>query len=616
MKLKFFLFSIIAIFGLFFIYPTKVSAQNTHSNILFMPGLMGSNLYRDSFFGEDKLWIPTFRQDVRQLQLSPEGESQADGVFTRDLVINIIKADVYKGIAEHFSDLQNTAVINTWKAAPYDWRFSSEKIASVRPLPPRVDLSTNQILIGRGGTVTLTWASEKSDSCIASGAWSGSKGSSGSEVSVRLFSQSIFILTCSNSVGSDLDSVTVNVRPPIFGEAAQTVTLRIGSEYLAGVQLQNEISYLDEQIENLGSTSNTGKVTIVAHSYGGIVAKQLISRLEDSGRSNLVDRLILVSVPQIGTPQALFPLLHGEMNSMNILGRSNLRELAENSPSAYELLPHRKYFDEAALPLIEFSSFARTRYETAKEYPSDIRTFSDMAKFLTGEYGTREEPTVDAVHIPNVLNTLLLDNATTTHAFLDAWHPPDGVEIVQIVGWGLDTVFGVKYNISRAGTLDDTAKTTKYGDGTVVLQSASFMNVPTYYFDLIKFNKENKKNISHAYILEAEPLQGLISSIISGVASSSPYISTSTPSQSISNIKSTKIDIHSPLAIDIFDEFGNHTGISTSTEPGSDLQFIDEEIPNSSYEEIGEGKYVHISTEDDHTILLTGTGTGTFTLDV
>ena len=70
--------------------------------------------------------------------------------------------------------------------------------------------------------------------------------------------------------------------------------------------------------------------------------------------------------------------------------------------------------------------------------------------------------------------------------------------------------------------------------------------------------------------------------------------------------------VHSPVAIDVYDHSGNHTGLSTSTIPDSDIAMIDEQIPNSYYLEFGEGKYVGLDTDDAYAVLLHGTDTGTF----
>ena len=315
------------------------NASKHGSNVLFIPGAMGSRLYEKNGISEDKLWVANLAEDIRELYLNDQGQSLTSNVYTKDVVDETFGFSTYGLFVSSMDKLVSDNLINEWKAFPYDWRFGLAEIVAPRPSLPTVDLSSNQILISRGGTVNLSWSSTSADTCTASGAWSGEKGISGNEVSVRLFSQSIFVLTCRNSEGSATDSVTVNIRPPIFGEAAKVFTFSesgsSSSYFSAGARLQDRIAYLDEEVMRLASSSKTGKVTIIAHSYGGLVAKELMMLLEARGLDHLVDRIILVAVPQLGTPQALLTLLHGNAIFSKIFSREVMREFAENLPSAY-----------------------------------------------------------------------------------------------------------------------------------------------------------------------------------------------------------------------------------------------------------------------------------------
>ena len=71
-----------------------------------------------------------------------------------------------------------------------------------------------------------------------------------------------------------------------------------------------ETPYIIDQLKKLVENSKTGKVTIVTHSNGGLVAKALISKLiemKNNGENDLIDKiddLIIVAAPQLGTPKA------------------------------------------------------------------------------------------------------------------------------------------------------------------------------------------------------------------------------------------------------------------------------------------------------------------------
>ncbi len=74
---------------------------------------------------------------------------------------------------------------------------------------------------------------------------------------------------------------------------------------------------------------------------------------------------------------------------------------------------------------------------------------------------------------------------------------------------------------------------------------------------------------------------------------------------------SVTVSVHSPVDIHLFDSRGRHTGIVSAT--GTDLRIVEKKIPNSSYTEFGDGKYITAPLASS-TVVLDGIGTGTFTL--
>ena len=72
---------------------------------------------------------------------------------------------------------------------------------------PTVTLNASPSTIRKGESTNLTWSSTNASSCTASGAWSGTKATSGSE-SVPLSNAATLTLTCSGAGGSASTSVT------------------------------------------------------------------------------------------------------------------------------------------------------------------------------------------------------------------------------------------------------------------------------------------------------------------------------------------------------------------------------------------------------------------------
>ena len=81
--------------------------------------------------------------------------------------------------------------------------------------PPTLSFSGSPTSIFQGQSTTLTWSTAFTTSCTASGAWSGSKPTSGSEVVIPSPPPSVtYTLTCTGPGGSTgPQSVTINITP-------------------------------------------------------------------------------------------------------------------------------------------------------------------------------------------------------------------------------------------------------------------------------------------------------------------------------------------------------------------------------------------------------------------
>ncbi|HVY35796.1 MAG TPA: right-handed parallel beta-helix repeat-containing protein [Candidatus Paceibacterota bacterium] len=393
-----------------------------------------------------------------------------------------------------------------------------------------------------------------------------------------------------------------------------------------GVQFPNaSVLDLESEIESLAANSHTGKVTIIAHSNGGLVTKALMEKLAADNKEDLVDKIIFVAVPQLGTPDAVKVLLHG----MNlgpfgvVMNRSTARAFAENTPGAYGLLPSKKYFDTVTDPVVSFDPSVDDVNNFTTTYGTSISSKDGLDDFLLGKDG-RAKPTTDDVGDPNVLNKNLLDDASVIHDSLDNWQPPDGIELFQIAGWGVDTLKNIKYiakypctALIIVGTckpyLDEKPITTEEGDGTVVYPSAISSNATNYYFNIDKYNEEKREKINHQDILISSSILSLIDNVIKDVDGPVEWITTNKPSPEDGG-KRIHVSIHSPASIDLYDVNGNHTGPVDN--PDGDIGLYEENIPNSYYMEFGEGKYAGFSADAGNMIRIQGTGAGTFTLNI
>jgi hypothetical protein len=378
-----------------------------------------------------------------------------------------------------------------------------------------------------------------------------------------------------------------------------------------------------QAIESMASSSKTGKVTIIAHSNGGLVTKLIYNQLKDKGEANLVDKIIFVAVPEVGTPQALPSLLHGdgeEIASGLILSASTARGLGVNMSSAYSLLPDQNYFSAVPQAIISFASSTMAGLNFSKYFPA-ITSYSKMKSFIDdSSHGSLS----DSTDIPIQGNSRLFPQAESIHSILDSWKPVSSTQLVAIAGWGLPTDVGVNYfqkiiciasNMLHFGQvcsseLQFSDISTSSGDGTVAIKSALYSSSTKKIFDEGSYDKEKSNTLAHADILEADPVISTITNTIENNQPTTgvPYMYDTIPTRTLG--AELTIGIHSPATVDIYDKAGNHTGPIVNPITGSDLDAYENKIPGSFYKEEGDQVYITLPYSLDYSVNVNGTGIG------
>ncbi|TAK59263.1 alpha/beta hydrolase [Patescibacteria group bacterium] len=386
--------------------------------------------------------------------------------------------------------------------------------------------------------------------------------------------------------------------------------------------------YITQTLRELASQSQTGKVTIVAHSNGGLVTKALLQQLGDTGAQKLVDRVIFVGVPQSGAPQSIGALLYGYKEDISffpvsVVDKKTAREFAENSPMGYHLLPSQKYFDDTKdinHPVVIFDGEKAFEKERIA-YGLVVGNSTELGDFLLARDGGREKPLSNQIGKANVLNSALVDYAKSLHDNLDVWVPPENITLYQIAGWGVGTVAGIEFydapQVSAFTALNPRAYRPLFvedGDGVVPVPSALMMststeNVKRYWVNLEDYNSDHKDNPSdHGNILEVPELRQFIKNIFNTTNTLTSYVQTEQPS-TLKQAKKLRFFLHSPLTLELFDSSGNHVGYN---EDGS----FDQEIPDVEYGELGDVQYITAQQGPQYQVVLNGLDVGTFSLDI
>ena len=517
---------------------------NETSNVLFLPGIKASYLYKEGFLGDDQLWPPTyFGNDIVELALDENGES-LESVYAKGIIreLPVTGGNIYESFARKLEDLKEARNINDYNLYAYDWRRNVEDIASD-------------------------------------------------------------------------ESLTA-------------------------------------EIERLATNSQNNKVTIVAHSNGGLLAKAITQRLEDMGNESIIDKLVFVGTPQMGAPRSILSLLYGydeELAFGSLMNRQEARKLGENMPGAYGLLPSKEYLDRLEEPLVDFSSIDmshETRYKTFKDvYGEGIENgeFEKFQDFLAGKIDGREKPSEDKIELENVLRENLLGQAFDTHENLDSWTPPENIKVIQIAGWGLDTISGVKYTQKEkmdcypvAGKLPSCTASGEYKpvyepiwtvDGDEIVTAPSALMIPRktnsvekYWVDLWSYDDILTAKRNHGDIFEVSDLQEFLENIIKNIYQNEELpenIKNHYPEpEGYDNAKPRiRMSLYSPLDIHLYDENEKHTGPSEIIDENNNKGIIFEEnIPNSYYQQFGERKYVGFPGGEKIRVEMEGYDDGAYTL--
>lgn len=373
--------------------------------------------------------------------------------------------------------------------------------------------------------------------------------------------------------------------------------------------------YILQELRRLAGGSKSGKVTIVAHSNGGLVAKRL-TEMTGADASELIDRIIFVAVPQRGTPLAAAAGLHGYDQALGaglIASDALARSFGSTSPMLYQLLPSASYFVSVATPVIRFDD---TLPEWRDRYGS-VESFDALRIFLADTFGRVHAEDGDTDQ-PIQMSDSLLASAEALHDSIDTWQPPAGVEVTEIAGWGVPTtVSGMTYSAKEDGIQPEMHFTVD-GDGTVVVPSAhTIAGSERVWVDLERYNKENKLqtgfgllSVRHANIFEVPSVLMFIRDVLTNESfpvSHYPYVKSASPASLEATIAFT---LHSPLTLDLFDAQGRHTGVSTSTGQ------IIEDIPGTYFTQFGDVKYLFADAAAPYRVVMRGYATGTFTFAV
>lgn len=347
----------------------------------------------------------------------------------------------------------------------------------------------------------------------------------------------------------------------------------------------SQVESLNHKIDEILKESKSDKVDIVAHSMGGLLSKYYIKHVG----TNKVDKFIDIGTPHLGAPKAEKVLMYGDDMDIKFgalgLNPDEIKKISQNFPSAYNLLPSKKYFDSS---LGDYTYYLYDLGDVDGDGVMGRLSYNDTKTFL--ENSGR--------------NKTLIENAELVHNDLDDFNPSDyGVQSYNIVGCGTPTIGKIFANKKQFD--GDYKYQLKYitGDGTVPERSAEGMSSDKLFY---------ATGVEHATMPSQGGIRNLIASILKDGGdgfdySSNPSIHTDTSNCKIPDGKI--ISIHSPIALNIYDNVGHRTGPDIN----GDIEYGVEGV---TYDILDGNKFTFIPNTIHSTIKFNATGTGTAGVDV
>jgi pimeloyl-ACP methyl ester carboxylesterase len=330
--------------------------------------------------------------------------------------------------------------------------------------------------------------------------------------------------------------------------------------------------FLKARIEAIIDQTHSEKIDIIAHSQGGLVLKKLL--LDNPGYSSKIRKVVIVGTPHLGAPKAAKVLFEGDAFSVAFLGLgldpAEVKRITQNMPSVYELLPSREYFAHSSGYLGEEITHWFSPNEK-KIYDYDGTTQKLLSKGLNSSLITRAED----------FHSNALDNFSFAGTGIEAWN---------IVGCKTNTISQIFQKNSTFNIIEY-----KSGDETVPFFSAAHLGGATNFYAL---------NAKHSTMPSEPAIRAQVADILTDESVQTREGLTADTNEC--KISGMSVSVHSPADLNVYDPQGRHLG------PNLNGGF-DVEIPNVSYDTIGEEKFAFLPklpNGQNYTIKLIATGSG------
>ncbi|WP_176523157.1 lipase/acyltransferase domain-containing protein [Bacillus thuringiensis] len=335
--------------------------------------------------------------------------------------------------------------------------------------------------------------------------------------------------------------------------------------------MENKTKLVDAIKDLYFKNQEEEKVTIVAHSMGGMIAKLAILELEEQGLHHMVDKLITIGTPWLGAPDALRVLIYGEHviyrgtdTVTKFMNDSDMKEIARTYPSAYQLLPNQAYYDQID------GKYVRTLDKQEVDYQDII---AEVQTFFKG-----------------------WDEETKTFKYINVWEEyvqpihiamlkplPEEILHECIIGIEKPTLYGLSMESGVKRKEYKGEFTFKNGDGVVPLISA----IPVDSSNLRKYYVKGE----HGYLCSNEIVIELLEKLLVQDIKPLPTEVSTTEPENLELKKGKLAVIKCPVDSTILDNEGAY--VAGVFDPSKEIStFVTEE--KVDYFTIGDSKFIFI----------------------
>jgi len=339
--------------------------------------------------------------------------------------------------------------------------------------------------------------------------------------------------------------------------------------------VRNAAAALANTVTAARAASPDGKISIVAHSMGGLVLKEYLAELSDD---SFVDKAILLGDPQLGAPLAFKDLNYGDnlgfqipVLNLDVLNHAEVKKIAQNMPGVYDLLPPRAYINDDGGYVQDFRNGASTVLDF------DATNRAMLADPLDSRNGN------------------LINAADALHGSIDG-APVNASDVYNIMGCSEPTISG--YRLYDNGVVDVTRSD---GDGIVPLVSAmdradGFRNY---------FISGAKTGITHTDLVSDMRVASLVTAILDGKESSFTLPDGFLTSSALcfDGGSSVEFSAHGAGGLMVQNGAGQSTGDNAS---GT----VDLGIPDGTYESIGDNYFITVPADGDYQVIANSSSSG------